>query len=211
MRKKTSVACGTKIKSFRKDFNLIRFELDWADFTSDSSIAVKNLHCSRKSAIKQYLPKLTYIAGYCSFSVGKKLQCKDCKLRITYQGIDVQYIENTLISGISKGSLLYPSRNVVDMIVTSYLMVNGLAETKEFQFSPYQRQHIIHATLSALDADEFVFFYEDACECGHEPIQVTKMIVWVCTNILLNNLCFNKNDKLVQESQSKKRKIRTLT
>ena len=56
-----------------------------------------------------------------------------------------------------------------------------------------------------------MFFYEDACECGHEPIHVTKMIIWVCTKILLNNLCFKKNDKLVQESQSKKRKIRTLT
>ena len=94
------------------------------------------------------------------------------------------------------------------MIVTSYLMVNTLAEIKEFQFSPYQRQLIIHATfMSALNAEELVFFYEDACECGHEPIYVTKMIVWVCANILLNNLCFKKNDKLVQESQSKKRKI----
>ena len=95
------------------------------------------------------------------------------------------------------------------MIVTSYLIANILAETKEFQFSPSQRQLIIQAT--ALDAEEFVFFYEDACECGHEPIHVTKMLVWVCTNILLNNLCFKKNDKLVQESHSKKRKIRTLT
>ena len=101
---------------------------------------------------------LQYIAGYCSFSVNKKLQCKDCKLRITYQGIDVQCIENTLISGISKGSLLYPYRNVVDMIVTYYLMVNRLAETKEFQFSPRQRhlsfrllcQHWMHKSLCFL-------------------------------------------------------------
>ena len=59
---------------------------------------------------------------------------------------------------------MYPPRNVVDMIVTSYLVVNRLAETKEFQFSPYQRQFIIHSTMSALDAEEFVLFYEDACE-----------------------------------------------
>ena len=130
--------------------------MDWADFLSDSSIAVKHLPMQLlreewKSAIKQYLPVLTFIAGYCSFSVGKKLQCKDCKLRITYQGVDVLCIENTLISGISKGSLLYPSRNVVDMIVTSYLMVNSLAETKEFQFSPYQFFTIIYASRKTIN------------------------------------------------------------
>ena len=65
--------------------------------------------------------------------------------------------------------------------------------------------------MSAIDAEDFEFFYEDAGECGHEPIHVTKMIVWICTNILWNNLCFKKNDKLVQESQSKKRKMLTLT
>ena len=41
---------------------------------------------------------------YCSFSVEKKMQCNDCKLHITIQASDVQSIENTLISGISKGS-----------------------------------------------------------------------------------------------------------
>ena len=144
MRKKIRLLSVLKLNVSGKDFNLTRFELDWADFISDSSIAVKHLPIQLlreewKSAIEQYLPVLTNIAGYCSFSVNKKLQCKDCKLRITYQGIDVQCIENTLISGISKGSLLYPSHNVVDIIVTCYLMVIRRAETKEFQFSPCQR------------------------------------------------------------------------
>ena len=138
--KKIRLLSVLKLKVSGKDFNLIKFELDWADFTSESSIAVKHLPIlllreKWKNAIEQYLIVLTYIAGYCSFSVNKKLQCKECKLRITYQGIDVQCIENTLISGISKGSLLYPSRNVVDMIVTCYLMVNRLAETKELVFT----------------------------------------------------------------------------
>ena len=166
MRKKLRLLAVLQLKVSGK--TLTRFKLNWADFLSDSSIAVKHLPIQLlreewKSAIKQYLPVLTYIAGYCSFSVGKKLQSKDCKLRITYQGIDVQCIENTLISGINKGSLLYPFCNVVDMIATSYFVVNRFAETKEFQFSPYQRQLIIHATMSSLDAKEFVFFYEDAC------------------------------------------------
>ena len=76
-------------------------------------------------------------------------------------------------------------------------MVNRFAETKEFQFSPSQRELIIHATMSALDAEELVFLYKDACECGYKPIHKTKMIVRVCTNILLNNLCFKKKDKFI--------------
>ena len=78
------------------------------------------------------------------------------------------------------------------MVVTSYLTENKFAETKEFQFSQSQRQVIIHATISALDAEEFVLFYEDACECGYKPIHVTKTNVRVCTKILLKNLCFKK-------------------
>ena len=87
-KKKIRLLSVLKLKVSGKDFNLIRFELDWADFISDSFNAVKHLPIQLlgeewKSEIEQYLPVLTYIAGYCSFSVNKKLQCKDCKLRIT--------------------------------------------------------------------------------------------------------------------------------
>jgi len=164
-----------------------------------------------EDAKQQYLPVLTYVAGYCCFLVIKRLQCNDCKSRITNQVGDVHSIKNSLIVSISRGSLLYPSRIAVDMIVTTYLVVNKLADTKQFQISPSQRQLIVWATMRALDQVEFMFFYEDVCVNGHEPIHVSKMIIWACTSIMLNNLCFKKNDNLIQESQAKKRKLRTLT
>ena len=45
----------------------------------------------------------------------------------------------------------------------------------------------------------------------HNYTDLVKMIVWVCTNTLLNNLCFKKNDAVCTERLAKRRKLRTLT
>ena len=157
----------------------------------------------------QQMPVLT-VAGYCYHSVSKKLRCETCKNKITSQVGDMQSIENDLISRITRGGLLYPSPDTVHIVVANYIVVNKLAETKAFRFAPAQRQLVVNATMSGLDEKDFLCFYEDTCENNHELLHVTNMLVWTCTNILLNNLCFRDNDLLVQEKQAKKRKLQTL-
>ena len=119
-------------------------------------------------------------------------------------------IENALISRITRSGLLYPSSDVIHIATTNYIIVNKLAKTDEFKLAPSQRQLVVHITMSALDEEDFLFFYEEACENNHKLVNITKMLVWSCTNILLNNLCFKNNDNLAQEKQGKKRKLQTV-
>ena len=153
------------------------------------------------------MPVLTYIVGYCCYSVCKKLQCETCKTKITSQVGDVRSIENALISCITRGGLLYYSSNVVHIARSNFIIVHKLAKNNEFKLAPSQRQLVVHITMSALDEENFLFFYEEACENNHKLVNITKMLVWSYTNILLNNLCFKNNYNLAQEKQGKKRKL----
>ena len=189
--------------------------MNWDDYCKSECISTLkefpvNIAPADWDDASQQMPVLTYVAGYCCHSVSKKLRCETCKNKITSQVGDVQSIENALISRITRGGLLYPSPDAVHIVVANFIIVNKLAETKAFRFAPAQRQLVVNATMSALDEEDFLWFYEDTCENNHELLHVTNMLVWICTNILLNNLCFKHNDLLVQEKQAKKRKLQTL-
>ena len=125
----------------------------------------------------QQMPVLTYVAGYCCHSISKKLLCETCKNKITSQVGDVQSIENSLISRITRGGLLYLSPDAVHIVVANYIIVNKLAETKAFRFAPVQRQLVVNATMSALDEEDFLCFYEDTCENNHELLHVTNILI----------------------------------
>ena len=48
------------------------------------------------------------------------------------------------------------------------------------------------------------------CSSNHESIQLVKMAIYTCVNILLNNYCFMKNDVLGAAKLAKRRKLATL-
>ena len=123
----------------------------------------------------QQMPVLTYAAGYCCHSVSKKLLYETCKNKITSQVGDVQSIENPLISRITRGGLLYLLPDAVHVVVANYIIVNKLAETKAFGFASVQRQLVVNATMSALDEEDFLCFYEDTCENNHGLLHVTNI------------------------------------
>ena len=111
---------------------------------------------------------------YWCYSVCKKLQCETCKTKITSQVGTVRSIENALISRITKGGLLYPSSNVVHIATAHYIIVNKLAKTDKFKLVPSQCQLVIHTTMSASDEEDFLFFYEEACENNYKFVNTTK-------------------------------------
>ena len=51
----------------------------------------------------------------------------------------------------------------------------------------------------------------DKCENCHDPRTTVKMACWICSNILLNNYCFERNDLLTNDKLSEKRKLQTLS
>ena len=54
-----------------------------------------------------YLPFITYIAGYCVYSVTKKLKCDKCKKLLISPGENVENLSNALIQGVSKVTYHY--------------------------------------------------------------------------------------------------------
>ena len=79
-------------------------------------------------AAQEHLPVLTYIAGYCSDSINKKLQCVECKHRITFTIGNVDDIHSSLIKGLSRGGFLYPPSDMVNLVLVSYLVINNSNE-----------------------------------------------------------------------------------
>ena len=103
----------------------------------------------------QHTPVLTYIAGYCYYSVCKKLQCETCKTKITSQVGNLRSIKNAIIFRIISGGFLYPLSDVVYIATDNYIIVNKLGKIDEFKLAPSQRQFVVHTTMSALDEEDF--------------------------------------------------------
>ena len=190
--------------------------MDWEEYSSDTSAQLGDIPVQISfeewSFAMDYLPVITFISGYCCYSAIKKLRCEDCKDRITSNIGEVEAIENELISRMTRGGLLYPCSDIVQMVMINYIVVNKLSETAEFQSSLSQRQLVLETTLSTLDSEELNrFFFKESCNNNHEPTRVAKLVLWSSTNTLLNNLCFKNNDKLVQNKRSRKRKLQTVS
>ena len=212
--KKIRLMSVLNLKLKGKEVNLTNFSIDWEEYFDNKNLNDIPILISFEEweNAMEYLPVITYIAGYCCYSTAKKLQCDECKERITNNIGEVEAIENNLISRMTRGGLLYPCSDIVQMVMVNYIIVNKLAETAEFQSAMSQRQLVLDSTMSALESEELnSFFFRDNCKKDHETIKVAKFILWASTNILLNNLCFKNNDKLVQDKRSKKRKLQTVS
>ena len=214
--KKIRLMSVLNLKLKGREINLTNFSVDWEEYSSDTSAQLADIPVQisfeELSFAMDYLPVITYISGYCCYSAIKKLRCEDCKDRITSNIGEVEAIENELISRMTRGGLLYPSSDIVQMVMINYVVVNKLSETAEFQSSLSQRQLVLETTLSTLDSEELnMFFFKESFNNNHEPTRVAKLVLWSSTNTLLNNLCFKNNDKLVQNKRSRKRKLQTVS
>ena len=158
----------------------------------------------------EYLPVITYIAGYCCHAINKKLKCDPCKQRIICPVGDVDKIKNTLIAAITRGGLLYPCLEVVHISMLSYVIVNKLTFQKVFLNCFYQRKLVVECTTNALESEDFISMHQPNCPNGHSVEKLIKIVAWICTNTLLNNVCFKNNDEIVYNKHAKKRKLKTL-
>ena len=139
--KKMRLLSVLKLKVKQIDISLTDFSLDWTDLEECdvASYYPVNIEVCDVQAAQEHLPVLTYIAGYCCYSINKKLQCVECKHRITSTIGNVDDIQCSLIKGLSRGGLLYPSSDMVNLVLVSCLVI-VLVERTDFFFSIFTTQ-----------------------------------------------------------------------
>jgi len=130
---------------------------------------------------------------------------------LTYDCGDVPHAEASFIKGISRGGLLLPSPQMVRIALISYLVFNKICDSDGYHKLPSQRHFVVKLSQSALEAEEFAFSSLGMCKGNHDPRTIVKMACWICSNILLNNYCFKRNNRLTCDKLSKKRTLQTLT
>lgn len=155
------------------------------------------------------LSVITYLAGYCCFSVLKKIKCASCKTILTINSSIENQPNYHYIQGISRGALLYPDE-YVNIIMYNYIVLKKLTEMPDFCHSLKQRAAATEVTLNVLAENDALLPLE-SCQNNHSIEKVEKLLVWASTNSLLNNYCAKENDLLDgNKNQGKKRKMQTL-
>ena len=212
--KKLRLLSVLKLKLNNVDINLTDFAVNWDLYdaaTSSKNITIPVVITEEDIiAASDSIPVITYIGGYCCYSINKKLNCEECRLRITSNNGDEDSFNNSLIKGINRGSLIYPSSDIVNIALISYITVQKITEYDQFLKSHSQRALIVNTIMSVLQDELFLFDFLSPCSLSHEPIEIVKMTVYTCTNILMNNYCFRKNDVLGAAKLAKRRKLQTL-
>lgn len=188
---------------------------------SNNNIVNENLRnnvCINNSDIgniESDIPILTYIAGYCCYSVVKKLNCEICKENLTINKQLLVNVDNSynLIKTFDRG-LLYPHPDVLNIVMHNYIVVQKLVSKEfenEFLSSANQRDVACNITQDIIVNKE-LFLDLEGCRNGHEQQKVLNFIIRASTNVFLNNYCKMKNDGLVVAKQAiKNRKLLTVS
>lgn len=194
-------------------------ETNWEGMENHS---LRDLHKLNVEVVKNdfdncedVLPIIVYVAGYCCYTVCKKMNCNYCKDLISCNRDTYNHLpeSHNYIKGISRGSLLHPNPSTVNMVTYNYIIINKLIKEDVYKHSNQQRTLATDVTLSAL-ADDECLLPIDFCEDGHNSLKLGRMIIWASTNILLNNYCSKENNMLAQAratGKSRKRKLETVS
>jgi len=99
---------------------------------------------------------------------------------------------------------------MVNIALISYLVINDITERPEFFSAVSQRMLACNSILAACENEEVSLPYTTQCSNNHAPVKILRMTLYICTNVLLNNLCSKKNDQVALRKLAKKRKLQTL-
>lgn len=140
------------------------------------------------------------------------MNCKHCKDLLTYDNENDVPESYQYVDGISRGTLMRPNPLVTNIVIYNYVVINKMAQDQNFHRTGNQRVVGSTITYNRL-ADDEALISADSCDAGHSTEKIEKMIIWVATNILLNNYCSRENNVLTEKkimNQGKKRKLETL-
>lgn len=95
---------------------------------------------------ENYLPVLTYLGGFCCYSVLKKLKCDSCKTNLTLN-MDVNLDKNyNLIKNLDRGGLKCPNQTVVSIVMINYIVVKLYSEYESEMRNLNQRSLVTNVT-----------------------------------------------------------------
>ena len=153
--KKNRILSVLQLTSKNEKITLTDFTIDWNFLSADSTSASPNdleipvtISNNEIASAHDSPPVITYIAGYCVYSIHKKLGCDHYRNLIVADG-DMDNFANSLIKGISRGSLLLPSADIAHTTLISYFVINKITETEEYSRAQSQRSLTVNSILNS--------------------------------------------------------------
>lgn len=158
--------------------------------------------------IKHLMPVITYLGGYCSYIVTKKLKCEFCKLNLVCSEDLLVEDSYSLIRNLSRGGLSYPKETVSHLVMLEYIIFTKLLKHHEEQFLTILNKRIFLCglVLKYITAEDCLQNFV-GCE-SHAEKDIAYLIIKCTSNTLLNNYCKKINDQV--KSSCKSRKLQTL-
>lgn len=188
-------------------------ELVDSKLSLDHNFAVKVTKIDLNEAAK-IMPVIVYIAGYAIHSTLKYLNnCSSCKTHLT-RDKELNYLDNdVLIHHQDRGGLKYPTDDAVIIVTYCYVIVTKLLSDFEESFLKVNNQRTVALkVIKNVLVREEKYLEFDICDNDHSVEIVSHCILKKVINVLLNNYCKLKNDKISYASytKSKERKLKTL-
>lgn len=135
----------------------------------------------------------------------KELACTSCKENLVIEKQNFDEDDFALIATATRGGPMFPQPMVVHAVLTMDIVIEKLVDEKN-ALTVQSKKLLVALTSSLIDSNEDL----DTCDHGHSPQLVMKYIFSAAANVLLSNLCKQKNDKLTASKKEKKRKLKTL-
>lgn len=159
--------------------------------------------------LRARMPVIAYVGGYCAHAALKVLKCESCREHLVFNGHDADPEEDThsLIKQLDRGGLKFPSALVISVVMHTEVVVKKLVAQNsctQFFHGSNQRNVVRELTLRSLSRLEDI----STCENGHNYELLVGLVANCAANIVLNNLCKQRNDLLRAEkdTNAKKRK-----
>uniref|UniRef100_A0A1B6CRV3 THAP-type domain-containing protein n=1 Tax=Clastoptera arizonana TaxID=38151 RepID=A0A1B6CRV3_9HEMI len=160
--------------------------------------------------VRDEMQVITYLAGYCCYVTLKKLKCEVCKNTLVLQDELVVEDKYSLIRNLSRGCLLYPQEEVINVVLYSYILFNKLLEENEEEFlNIYNKKSFLIKLFCKYVKDNDLFEHTSSICKIHPDDNLIYKILACTVNTLLKNYCGKTNDVLKKKS-STKRKLSTL-
>ncbi|KAG0420450.1 hypothetical protein HPB47_003482, partial [Ixodes persulcatus] len=152
---------------------------------------------------------MAYVGWYCAHAALKVLKCESCREHLVFNGHDADPKEDThsLIKQLDRCGLKFPSALVISVVMHIEVVVKKLVAQNsctQFFHGSNQRNVVRELTLRSLPRLEDIA----TCENGHNYELLVGLVANCAANIVLNNLCKQRNDLLRAEkdANAKKRK-----
>ncbi|KAH8036127.1 hypothetical protein HPB51_017938 [Rhipicephalus microplus] len=161
--------------------------------------------------LRAQMPVIGYVGGYCAHAAMKVLKCEIGQRQLVVTGNTAETGEDThsLIAQLDRGGLKFSSALVIAVVMYTEVVVRKLmteSTSTQFLHGPNQKNVVRQLTLDSLPRLEDI----DTCENGHTYELLITLVANCAANIMLNNLCKQRNDllRIEKDQKAKNRKAR---